>query len=48
MEQYKQIDEATIKEVEEAIKKARFEGFQSEDGFLLATGFLLNLNLKYA
>jgi hypothetical protein len=34
------IDEATLKEVEKAIKKARFEGWESEDGFLLATGFL--------
>jgi hypothetical protein len=34
------IDEATLNEVEEAIKKARFEGWESEDGFLLATGFL--------
>ena len=48
MEQNIHIDEATLNEVEEAIKKARFNGWESEDGFLLATGFLLNLNLKYA
>jgi hypothetical protein len=35
----KYIDEVTLKEVEEAIKKARVDGWESEDGFLLATGF---------
>lgn len=35
----KHIDEVTLKDVEEALKKAYLEGWESDDCFLLATNF---------